>query len=733
MPCTGGNRLKLRDLGIALVVGAVACGGDGPDLPIPSNIEKDSETDAQIAFAGARLARPLAVTVTDELADPVARAEVQWSVIGAVGAALSDSVTTTDGGGRAEVNVTLGNQDGVVTIRAALAVDPQKHVLFDVLARPAPQITELDPTTFSGGDTIVVRGTLLSDTLAVVIGGTRAKIEHVIVIGTAMTVVVPQCLVPGPVEVQVLFPGGSTAPLTGTFDQPAGELQLARGEYVSLDPAVVEGCATFPAAPPDGAQYVIVPQATTTIPNLSVLYRLLGDSVVTVSPASIPPEAEVPLPIRFHDFLRRQEESFSRMPKPEGAVTAPVAGLEAGIEVGDRRDFQVCNKVTCKNVEDFSKVTAEAKYVADRAAIYLDLEAPDTLTTAIFQEFGDLFEQDLYAVATRAFGSESDVDENGHVLILMTPVVNGLTPQGDCETAVVTGFFFAIDIDPAFANDRRSNKGEVFYALTPDPQGDVGCAHPVERVRRLVPVTFVHELQHMISYNQHVLVRGGSSEVLWLNEGLSHVSEELAALHFLASGDEQRFSNFAIGDLYNAYEYLENPGATYVLFSEGSGTLAERGGAWLMLRWVLDHSGQDAATRRLVESRLTGAANLEAAAGRPFGQIMAEWMLAVWASDLPGFEAPAPLQYITWPRLRTTYESLHAQLPERFEKEFPLMPPTFSASQFSAAGMVRSGSGEYYVIDHAAGLPPFTIRFEDPSGGVLPTTALPRLTVLRTR
>lgn len=726
--------MRFSNLGIVVtVVGLAACGTDGPELPIPSSIDRIAATNEQQAFAGARLPVPLAVAVADDAAKAVARAEVQWSVLGGSPATLSDSATVTDGLGRAEVDVTLGDQTGVVTVRAALGVDAEKQVLFEVEALPAPSLTAVNPTTFSGGDTVIVQGARLSDTLLVEIGGARAQVIDVDASGQDMSVVVPGCLVSGAVEVRVLFPGGSTAPVVGTFDQPASQLRLDVGEYVSLDPVVVEGCAVLPATGANAAQYVIVPQATTAVPNMSVEYRLLGNNVVTVIESATPQEVEAPLALRFHDFLRRQEEGFAQLPKPDGATAAPAAGLIEGIEVGDRRTFRVCDKVTCSAVEDFPQVTAEAKYVGDHAAIYLDIDAPDTLTTAIFDELGRLFEEDLYMVATRAFGSESDVDENGHVLILMTPVVNGLTPEASCETSIVTGFFFAIDVDPAFQNDQRSNQGEVFYALTPDPAGERGCAHSVDRVRRLVPVTFVHEFQHMISYNQHVLVRGGSSEVLWLNEGLSHISEELAALHFASVGNPGLFSDFAVGDLYNAYLYLEDPGATYVLFSEGTGSLAERGGSWLMLRWILDQFGDETVTRRLVESDLSGATNIEAAAGESFDQIMAEWMLATWVSDLQGFHAPDRLRLVTWPRLRQTYEDLHAQLPDRFQRPFPLVPTTYSGSAFSAAGTLRSGSGEYFVIEHEANRPPLALRFESPSGGALSTTTRPRLTVLRTR
>jgi hypothetical protein len=714
------------------VAGAMACGGGGPDLPVPSDIAADTATDGQLGFAGARLALPLGVSVKASDGATVPRAEVRWTVQSGPGATVSDSITVTDGVGRAEVDVTLGDAAGAFVIRAALVVDLDKYVLFSALAADAPILTGVTPSAFSGGDTIVVSGHGLTDSLALEIGGTRARVVYVGALQESLLAEVPACLVPGPVDVRMRVPGGASTPVTGTFLQPASQLQLDVSDYVSLDPGAITGCATFPAAGHIGAQYLIVPQSTTTVPNMSVDYRLSGDSVVTMTVAGHPPVSEQPLELRFHDFLRRQEEAFAKLPKPALDQVLLAPNLMAGIEVGDQRAFRVCNTVTCNALEDFTEVTAEAKYVGDHAAIYLDREAPDTLTTAIFNELGAVFDEDLYEVATRAFGSESDVDQNGRVLILMTPVVNGLTPEADCEISIVTGFFFAIDLDPAFQKDQRSNRGEVFYALTPDPAGEAGCTHSVERVRRLVPVTFVHELQHMISYSQHVLVRGGPSEVLWLNEGLSHLSEELAALHFASLGDDLRFSEFAIGDLYNAYLYLENPAATYVLFSDGSGTLRERGGAWLLLRWITDQFGS-AVTRRLVESGLTGAANVAAAAGYPFEQLVTEWTLANWASDLPDFPTPDRLKYVTWYRLRYTYGQLHAQLPDKFSRPFPIVPDSYVGGTFAATGTLRSGSGEYFIIEQLPGQRGFTLEFRDPSGGALGTSARPRLTVLRIR
>ncbi len=146
-------------------------------------------------------------------------------------------------------------------------------------------------------------------------------------------------------------------------------------------------------------------------------------------------------------------------------------------------------------------------------------------------------------------------------------------------------------MDPAFRTDSRSNKGEVFYSIVADPTGTLSCAHTTTSVQRLVPVTFVHEFQHMISFNQHVLVRGGDAEVLWLNEGLSHYAEELGGRSYPSGSPE--FSRFTIGDLYNAYHYLDSTDTHFLLPTSGIGSLAERGAAWLFVRYLVDQYAGD--------------------------------------------------------------------------------------------------------------------------------------------
>jgi hypothetical protein len=385
-------------------------------------------------------------------------------------------------------------------------------------------------------------------------------------------------------------------------------------------------------------------------------------------------------------------------------------------------------------------VNATAKTVSGHAAIFLDNAAPaGGLTQAGLDSLGALFDSRLYALDTTAFGRESDIDGNTVVIVLMTNVVNRLVTQQQCTTqGFIAGFFFGADIDPFFATDPRVNHGEVFYSIVADPNGTLSCAHSPSQLQRIVPVTFVHEFQHMISYNQHVLVRGGDPQDLWLDEGMSHFAEELGGRSFLPA-DQTSFSNYVIGNLLNAYRYLDSSSTRFFVFSSGIGTLSERGGVWLFVRYITDQFRADttfaataAFTRTLVQTPLLGGAAVENATGTPFATLAERWVLANYVSDLPGFNAPSELQYTSW-SFRVTYASLNAQSPSNFPKAFPLTPPSSSGSAVSQSGTLRAGSGVYALAQQGPSQPGFALLFSGPGGAALPAALVPRLNVLRIR
>ena len=295
-----------------------------------------------------------------------------------------------------------------------------------------------------------------------------------------------------------------------------------------------------------------------------------------------------------------------------------------------------------------------------------------------------------------------------------------------------TGFFFGLDLDPTAAFDPRSNRGEVFYSLVADSAGTLSCAHSVASVKASVPVTFIHEFQHMISYNQHVLLRGGGPEVLWLNEGMSHFAEELGGRSFLP-GDSATFFIFTRGDLYNAYQYLSAPRLHPVVDLRGVGGLAQRGGYWLFVRYLVDQFGSGL-PHALDGTSLTGTANVQSQTGAPFDRTVTRWGLSLWVSGLQvaGFTPPPELRYSSWD-FRTTYGALTLTLPALFPQPFPLTPAAGAGAAVTVTDQLSAGSGYYLRALQAPGGGGFTLLLAAPGDVSLPPALAARMSVIRIR
>jgi len=515
-------------------------------------------------------------------------------------------------------------------------------------------------------------------------------------------------------------------------------LTLAVGQYFAVFPTVDSACVRFGAnASPDTVEYLVVPQIVTGTPGLTTGFRLLGNNpaaaAVTAQLVSPGGSRRASTARQFDEFLRRSEQTRRYGSEPVSVVASPrvAATPPAPAPPAPNRAFRVFSSLTSTQ---FTTVNAVLKVVKTHVAIYVDtLAPPGGLSDAALDSLGDLFDTRLYPIDTTAFGRESDVDGNGLVLVLMTPVVNRFVNQAQCDTAgYIAGFFFSFDVDPFYASNPNSNKAELFYSLVPDPAGTLSCAHADTTVNKVVPVTFIHEFQHMISFNEHALKRGAvTGEVLWLNEGMSHFAEELGGRSYLP--DSAAYLRFAIGNLFNASQYLADPGSTILVTKSGLGTLEERGVEWLFVRYLVDMFG-DSLTRKLNQTSLTGEANIEAQTGHQFELLSSRWALANWVSDLqvPGFTADSVLRYKSV-QLRAQYASLHASRPAAFPAVFPLVPSTSAAQTVSLTGTLRAGSAIYHRAFQAPGAVPFALRFISQSGFPLPRAYAPRLNVIRIR
>jgi hypothetical protein len=404
---------------------------------------------------------------------------------------------------------------------------------------------------------------------------------------------------------------------------------------------------------------------------------------------------------------------------------------------GDQRTFEVCETTDC---DTFVPTTATARLVGQRVAIYLDDSVPSGgYTQADLVKVGELFDSHLYPIDTTAFGRESDLDDNGVVIVLLTPRVNALTPDCNSTGSVILGYFFGLDLLPS---QEHSNDGEVFYGLVPDP-GNSGCDISKNFATSFLPPVFIHEFQHMISFNQHVVMRQGTAEETWLNEGLSHFAEELGGRLVPDAECAPNFSTcedqfLVSGDFANAYEYLNDTESSFLIEPGSStGTLAERGANWLFVRWLADHfaATQPIATeftRSVVQTNRTGVTNIEAVTQDDFPTLVSQWQLANYLDNLPNFTPASDRLQYTSIDFRTLYQQAFDV--GIFDKPYPLTPDVMDGSSYDHSGTLRGGSGRHLDIVQDPSAGEITLKLTGADGSaVLPTSIKPRAVIARIR
>jgi hypothetical protein len=509
--------------------------------------------------------------------------------------------------------------------------------------------------------------------------------------------------------------------------------------------ADVNGCMWVTG---NGADYLLAPQfATDDGPRTLTRYALGSGGTLTAAAAELLGPTRISPALRFENALRRRERQIvrgARRERQQGAVATRYARLPRLQQIGDTRTFRVLASIPedANDEPTYQTVTATIRYVGQNILIYVDQEAPtgpNGLSDAVLTELGGWFDRDLYPLAVSTFGPESDVDNNDRVIVLMTPVVNGLTPSSDCSVAVF-GFFFGLDLlldlNPP---DPNSNRGEVFYSLVPDPQAQFGCARSVERVEESVPTVFIHEFQHMISFNHHVLINDGPDEETWLDEGLAHMAEEVAARFYenkYGPPPPPRLFNdtaniFIAANLANSYSYLENPGRTSLTLFESTGSLEERGASWLFLRWLADLT-DSTVFRQLVQNDLAGIANVEAVAGESFETLFADFALALWTDSIPGHpRSSVPVRNRFKSRnLRQIYARLNQVAPTQFTRVYPLVPRTLGFGTTVQSSMYP-GAMEYFFSSAHPTDPAVGFSFTRENGSALVTALRPQLGVFR--
>lgn len=508
-------------------------------------------------------------------------------------------------------------------------------------------------------------------------------------------------------------------------------------------------CAVLAGA---GATYLVMPQLTgTALPYGGYGFRI-GDpdatpAVTFVDAASLVDEGHLGAPAApdaqelLDTRLRARERSMRVTRAAAAELRVPASPAPAVLDT--LRRFSVL--ATLDVTPAWAPVDARLRFDGTRVAIYVDTLAAGALTDTELEAMGALYDGALAPAVFDTFGAASDINADGRVIFLLSPRVNAMVTSAECGTrGFVRGFFYGHDLS---SSEPTSNRGEVFYAYVPDPTGQWSCAHSKSEVLANLPPTFIHELQHMVSFGAHTLQRGGASEETWLNEGLSHVAEELGSLYW-----ETRFP--APTGRANPTQLFPDSAAPYInpnllysyrfLFSSGSYSLTacapgsfcslnERGGAWLFLRWIADQKGGDV-FRRLVQTALTGRNNLEAVAGETSAAMLADFAIAVSADSIEGVarNRVAPRYRFASRNFRSIYRRLFEAygIAGGVGRPFPIAPLAIGDGM-ARTGTMRPGTFLTYSIATGASTPTARLRFSVPDGSAFPGTSGAQVSILR--
>ena len=308
--------------------------------------------------------------------------------------------------------------------------------------------------------------------------------------------------------------------------------------------------------------------------------------------------------------LRRREQLLATAVRLHGLPAAKRSAVEYA--TGDNRTFLF---------EEFGPVStqlisATVVAVSARAVAFVhdDLRVNQrNLSAHQIQQILDRFDLD-FDLMLSSFGTPSDVDGDGKIAFLLTHLA---------DDAGVSGFYDADSVVPA-AVGGNGNESDLIF-ITAD--------RPFEFYRSLL----VHEFQHLISFNQHALVWSGAAEESWLNEGLSHVAEDLV-------------DGYVDGALHEiVFDFLSDPAAVGLL-ADANTDSRKRGAAYLFVRSLVDRLGTGVLLR-LVQTGLADRDNIERATGERFEDLMAYWSAQLFVSG-NGLSDHPRFNY-TFPFLRT--------------------------------------------------------------------------------
>ena len=667
----------------------------GPSTNPPASIEAAS-AQSRTAQVGTPVTDPVVVRVRDAGGRVVIGANVTFAVTAGSGT-VSVRTATTDASGEARTVWTLGNATGANEL--TVAVDGvATQVKFTATATAGPAVTvRVSPSSarvLSGSDSFLqkyvpdsVRLTVTSlDALGNATGSGVSFAARDATLLTVSATGVVRALRGGASTYVIVTAGNAKDSVLITALKPGDSVcsgiatptPLAVGQVITG----LSGTLCVQSSGTATEEYAVVPWFNSTVPGATSTVETRGQGIVNlaVSAAVTASQngASALLPnTAFEMGLRQREQAvvsaqagaardwYTRRGAQRAAARTAVVTTPA---VGDLMRFNANSFDPCGNP---SYRTGRVVAVTSKAIVIADTANPGGgFTDAAYRGFGVTFDTLMSVVDENAFGQPADIDNNGHVILFFTRAVNELSPRG--SNGLTLGYFYGRDLLPT-STCPGSNVGEMFYLLVPDPDSVVGVPLTVEATTAYTNGTIAHEYQHLINGSRRLYINPGAAptEEVWLNEGLSHIAEELnfwraagisprsdvdttafsdnavlprcstASGRYVPAGATRQFAAFqTFGCLnFTRYkEYLISPELRSPIGPNGN-DFGVRGAVWSFLRYAVDRTAATNENKfwfQIENGTGTGIANLANALGSDPAPLLRDWALSIYVDDRVG-------------------------------------------------------------------------------------------------
>ena len=490
--------------------------------------------------------------------------------------------------------------------------------------------------------------------------------------------------------------GDGSATITVTADAVRANVAVtvcASGAEVSLAPGQAHvarpGCPLFVPSGSFGDRYRVAVVRLSTAEDgstRSATLQMRADGVLPSPPVALSAQAAPPAPFgeeamallaRAAETARATAAAHLRVREAEARLLRTLGPLppqppRARGESGARQlalsppKLRFLTRSTSQTSCSATQPTVTGLLIAEseHIALYQDsaqAQTPSRVTQAQAAQVLDFYETHGRPVIESAFGPVPDRDGNGHTLVLVTPAVTGKT----------AAFVWGGDLLDK-ANCSASNEMELIYF-------NVEMFRQMEEDDYQALETLVHEVKHIVSFNQRLTNGTFTLPPGWMEEGGAEIAAEKASRRAWAAAGGPSETAMVTAESFEGVITPENTGVAIKLRNtrnylstqphalvyprtDASSPYSIYGSGWHFLRFLGDAHGVAASApnadasfflQHTSSATPSGLPGLPALTGKTFEELLVEYAAAVM---LNGTGAP-PVE-----RVFTTYDFTSATL-----------------------------------------------------------------------